>query len=71
MEETMMSRIMLSKLTTEEKIDIVISRYKKAGKKTFMSRDIGKQLDLLTNTVASKLKQSDRVRYNGRLWEIL
>jgi hypothetical protein len=65
------TQIQFGKLTKEEKLDIVIGRYKKEGYKIISARDVGKRINLCSQSSANLLKRLDTVKYNGKEWEIL
>ena len=65
------TQITLSKLTKEEKLDIVIGRYKREGFKFISARDVAKRLDMCSQSAANLLKRLSSVKYNGKEWEII
>jgi predicted HTH domain antitoxin len=57
------------KLTTIEKIDIAISRYKKRGYKRIDANSISKIVDMTPQRMGNLLKQSERVNYDKKAGE--
>jgi hypothetical protein len=65
------TQIRLGKLTKEEKLDIIIGRYKKEGFTIISARDVAKRIDMCSRSAAKLLKRLNSVKYNGKEWEIL
>jgi hypothetical protein len=60
------------KLSNREKVEILITRYKQKGKDRITASIVAKHANLVSGvTAAHLLRQSDKVKYNGKEWVIL